>query len=71
MLEPKAKNVWVQLQIESSCPFNGDCLAPKVVYCTDVTNEVNNDQKLYFGLAEITFKEHYNNHKQDVKHIKY
>ena len=54
-----------------SCPLNGKCLTPKVIYRADVSNEANNDQKFYFGLAETTFKERYNNHKRDVKHIKY
>ena len=45
-------------------------MTPKVIYRADVTNEANNDQKFYFGLAETTFKERYNNHKGDVKHIK-
>ena len=42
-----------------------------MVYDADVTNETNNDQKFYFDLTETTFNERYNNHKRDVKHIKY
>ena len=38
---------------------------------SDVSNEANNDQKFLFGLVETTFKERCNNHKPDVKHIKY
>ena len=30
-----------------------------------------NDQKSYFGLTKINFKDRYNNHKRDVKYIKY
>ena len=41
------------------------------MYRADVTNEANNNQKFYFGLAETTFKERYSNHKRDAKHIKY
>ena len=29
------------------------------------------DQKFYLSLVETTFTERYNNHKQNVKHIKY
>ena len=43
----------------------------KLIYRADVSNEANNDQKFYFGLAETTFKERYNNHKRHVKYIKY
>ena len=39
-----------------SCPLNGKCM---------------NDQKSYFGLTKINFKDRYNNHKRDVKYIKY
>ena len=46
-------------------------MTPKVIYSTDVSNEANNNQKFYFGLAETTFKRHYNKHKGDVKHIKH
>ena len=56
---------------KGSCPLNCEFLTPKVIYRADVTNEANNDQKFYFGLAETTFKERYNYHKRDVKHIKY
>ena len=45
-------------------------MTPKIIYCDDVSNEANNDQQFYFGLAETTFKGCYNNHKWDVKHIK-
>ena len=46
-------------------------MTPNVIYRADVSNEANNDQKFYFGLAETTLKERYNNHKRDVKHMKY
>ena len=46
-------------------------MTPKVIYRADVSNEANNDQKFYFGLAETIFKERYNKHKRDIRHIKY
>ena len=39
--------------------------------CVDVSNEANDDQKIYFSFAKTNFKECYYNHKRDVKHIKY
>ena len=48
-----------------------DTKSPTKMYRADVSNEANNNQKFYFGLAETTFKERYNNHERDVKHIKY
>ena len=46
-------------------------MTPKVIYRADVTNKANSYQKFYFGFAETTFKERYNNRKRDVRDIKY
>ena len=70
-LNSMEKSFWCNCRKKDICPLNGELLTLKVVYGADVTNETNNDQKFYFALAETTFKECYNNHKQDVKHIKY
>ena len=71
ILNPKPKSFGHNCRKKDSCPLDGKCLTPKLIYCADVSNEANNHQKLYFGLAETTFKECYNSLKQDVKHIKY
>ena len=71
ILNPKQKYFWCNCRKKDSCSLNRECLTPKVVYCADVTNETNNDKKFYLGLAETNFKERYNNHKRDFKHIKY
>ena len=70
LLNPKQKSFRCNCRKEDECPLNGKCVTPKVIYRADVTNKTNNGQKFYFGLAETTFKERYNNHKWDVKHIK-
>ena len=71
ILNPKQRSFGCNCRKKGSCHLNGECLTPKVIYRADVTNEANKDQKFYFGLAETTFKERYNNHKRDVKLIKY
>ena len=71
ILNPKQKSFGCNCKKKDSRPLNGECLTPKVKYRADVSNEANNDQKFYFGLAETTFKERCNNHKRDVKYIKY
>ena len=68
---PKQKRFGSNCRKKDSCPLTGEFLTPKVIYHADVSNEANNDQKFYFGLAETTIKERYNNHKRDVKYIKY
>ena len=71
ILNPKQKLFGCNCRKKDSCPLNGKCLTPKVIYGPDVTNEANNEQTFYFALAETTFKGRYNNHKRDVKYIKY
>ena len=64
ILNPKQKSFGCNCRKKDSCPLNDKCLTPKVIYRADVSNEDNNDQKFYFGLAETTFKERYNNHNE-------
>ena len=71
ILNPKQKLFGWNCRKKDSCPLNGKCLTAKVIYPAGALSEVNKDQKFYFGLAETTFKECYNNYKQDVNHIKY
>ena len=67
----KQKSFGYNCKKKDKCLWNDECLTPKVIYRADVQYEANNNQTFYFGLAEATFKECYNNHKRDVKHIKY
>ena len=71
ILSPKEKSRGCNCKKKGNCPINGECLTPNVIHRADVSNEANNNQKFYFDLAGTTFKERYNNHKRDVKHIKY
>ena len=57
--------------MKSSCPLNGECLTPKIIYRADVSNDENNDKKFYFGLVDTHFKESYTNHIMNFKHEKY
>ena len=63
ILNPNQKSFGRYCRKKDSCALNGECLTPNIIYRADFSNEANNDQKFYFGLAETTFKERYNNHK--------
>ena len=52
ILNPKQKSFGCNCRKKGSCPLNGECLAPKVIYRADVSNEANDDEKFYFGLAK-------------------
>ena len=53
------------------CPLQNKCLTPKVIYQTNVTNNVNNEERFYRGLAETPFKERFRNHAKEFKYDKY
>ena len=71
ILNPKQKSFGCNCRKKDNCPLNGECLISKAIYRADVSNEANNGQKFYFGSAEATFEEPFNNQKRDVKRIKY
>ena len=70
-LHPTTTSYGCNCRVKSSCPLNGECLTPKIIYRADVENNTNNEQKYYLGLAETTFKERHRNHKKDMNHSKY
>ena len=57
--------------VKNSCPLNGECLTPKLVYRADIENNSNNEKKYHLDLSETTFKERYRNHKKESNHPKY
>ena len=70
VLNPKQKSFGCNCRKKDSFPLNGEYLTLKVIYPPDISNEANNHQKFYFGLAETTLKERYNKHERDVKGFK-
>ena len=47
------------------------CLTPKIVYRANVENDINDENKFYFGVSETPFKERFRNHKKEFNHVKY
>ena len=64
-LHPATTSYGCNCRIKNSCPLNGECLTPKLVYRADIENNSNNEKKYYLGLSETTFKERYRNHKKE------
>ena len=52
---PIVKSYGCNSRVKRSCPLNGECLTPKIIYRADVSNDANNDKKFYFGLANTPF----------------
>ena len=66
ILNPKHKSIGCNCRKKDSCPLNGKCLTPKVMYHANVSHKANNDEKFFGGLAKTTFKGRYSNHKRGV-----
>ena len=71
ILNPRSVSFGCNCRNRESCPLNGECLTPQIVYRATVTNAVNDDTKKYIGLAETPFKERHANHKRDFKYERY
>ena len=70
-LHPATTSYGCNCRVKDSCPLNGECLTPKLVYRADIKNNSNNKKKYYVGLSETTFKQRYRNHKKELNHAKY
>ena len=51
--------------------FNGECQTSSVIHRADVVNGSNDEEKIYFGLADTTFKERYRNYIRGFKYETY
>ena len=41
------------------------CLTPNIVYQADITNNVDDERRVYLGLSETPFKDKYRDHVRD------
>ena len=53
------------------CPLENKCLTPKIIYEAEVTNNQNDEERIYIGLAETSFKDRFRNHTKAFNHKKY
>ena len=53
------------------CPLQNKCLALKIVWRTNVENDMNDEKKLYFGVSKTPFKELFRNHKKEFNYVRY
>ena len=50
---------------QSMCLLQNKCLTPNIVYQSDITNNVDDERRVYLGLSETPFKNRYHNHVRD------
>ena len=56
---------------KKSCPMGNKCLTPKVIYKAEVSNDLNDEVKVYIGLSETPFKERFRNHTKSFNNKRY
>lgn len=56
---------------KNTCPLDGNCLQPSVIYQASVTRKDNNTTETYIGLTENDFKTRYRNHTASFRHAKH
>ena len=55
---------------KDTCPLNGNCLATNLIYQATIKSPTN-QEKIYIGLTEGTWKQRHYNHKLSFNHKKY
>ena len=53
---------------KDTCPLNGECLTPSIIYQATVTRHDSNKDNTYIGLTDNSFKTRYNGHVNSFKH---
>ena len=46
-------------------------MTAKIVHRANVENDINDENKFYFGVSETPFKERFRNHKKEFNYVKY
>ena len=67
VLHSKPKTKGSNCRDKNTCPLDSKCLAPKVTYQADVTNDTDDTYKYYLRHAETSFKDRYDNHKSSFR----
>ena len=71
LLRPRNTENGSNCRTRENCPLQNQCLKPNLIYPADVENNVNEGTKIYFGLAETSFKARFANYNKDFNHEQY
>ena len=56
---------------KNTCPLNGNCLSPSLIYQATVTCKDNSTTETYMGRTENDFKTRFRNHTASFRHTKH
>ena len=65
ILNPPETSFGCNCRNRSLCPLQNKCLTPNIVYQAEITNNVDDERRVYLGLSETPFKDRYRNHVRD------
>ena len=65
LLRPRTTEYGYNYQTRESYPLRNRCFTPNLIYQADVENNANKGTKIYFGLAEASFKAWFANRNKD------
>ena len=68
LLQSKITKYGCNCRVKNTCPLQNQRQTPNLIYRADVENEVNDEKKIYFGLAATTFNDRFGNHKNNFNH---
>ena len=71
ILHPPSNNYGCNCEDTNTCPLDGKCLTPEIVYKANVSNNIDNDKRFYIGMTNPPFKERSRNHNRDFNHERY
>ena len=65
ILNPPKTSFGCNCRTRNMCPLQNKCLTPNIVYQADITNNVDDERRVYLDLSETPFKDKYHNHLRD------
>ena len=66
ILNPPERSFRCNCQNRSMSTLQNKCLTPNIVYQTDITNNVDDERRVYLGLSATHLKDRYRNHVRIV-----
>ena len=71
LLQPRITKYGCSCRTRENCLLQNQRLTPNLIYRADIENNANKGTKIYFGLAETSFKAQFANHNKDFNHGQY
>lgn len=71
ILSPNINVFGCNCRVKCDCPLQNKCLTTQIVYQAEVTNDNDDESKIYIGHTSTSFKERYRNHTKSFRHKQY